>query len=635
MQSSVPIPTSERLLSGISGFEANETRLAMRTFAQKPKATQQTTSAKSSIPGRPQSRQVNSLFHLQRTIGNQAVQRLLEADREDVKVGSTITETAQFGHDFSRIPVYGNTPRVIQAELTISTPGDRGEQEADKVAEQVMRMPDHEVGSSSEAAQLSANTTLQRMCEECMGEREEELEGKGAGSDTEQIDRRVASEIQVNSWPVNEVPPIVPEVLRSAGQPLDAETRAFMEPRFVHDFSKVRVHTDLKAAESTQAVNALAYTVGHNVVFDRGKYAPQTNEGQELIAHELTHVVQQSALAHQTKPISMESPNGDKFEKEAHIQAKRVTHGQTKGAIPIQPGSRQPILQRKADISKAPSSLPCLKEAGPGHPLGLNYKFAQSKADLSPADRADIADIVRVDYAKYGVPDKEYVHGFASVEGTQEFNWQLSCARAEAIKAELVRNGVPADKITTIAHGESTEFSATNLSENRRAIIGNLPVDQHQPVPAPPTPKPTTTPTKSYTFDMTINGCNSRPFVQRPVVNAVMAAYAKVITSGCIKSEALKEKILSEFDGLNVECEQDGDDCGMASRYLTQTVNLYPNALDPNSCGPLESTILHEIVHLTELLPTGTWNPFGHGILPDACEKSCFGVGSGDASKCK
>ena len=96
---------------------------------------------------------------------------------------------------------------------------------------------------------------------------------------------------------VGEVPPIVRDVLRSPGQPLDAATRAWMEPRFGHDFSGVRVHTGTQAAESTRAVNALAYTVGHNVVFGAGQYAPRTSGGQRLLAHELTHVVQQRATA--------------------------------------------------------------------------------------------------------------------------------------------------------------------------------------------------------------------------------------------------------------------------------------------------------------------------------------------------
>ena len=78
----------------------------------------------------------------------------------------------------------------------------------------------------------------------------------------------------VFSLVVNHAPSIIHDVLRAPGQPLDATTRAFMEPRFGHDFSRVRVHSDAKAAESARAVNALAYTVGQDVVFGVGQYAP-------------------------------------------------------------------------------------------------------------------------------------------------------------------------------------------------------------------------------------------------------------------------------------------------------------------------------------------------------------------------
>ena len=97
----------------------------------------------------------------------------------------------------------------------------------------------------------------------------------------------------VNQGGPDIAPPVVHEVLRSAGRPLDATTRAFMEPRFGYDFSQVRVHTDAKAAESARAVNALAYTVGRDVVFSTGQYAPGTMSGRRLLGHELTHVMQQ------------------------------------------------------------------------------------------------------------------------------------------------------------------------------------------------------------------------------------------------------------------------------------------------------------------------------------------------------
>jgi hypothetical protein len=91
-----------------------------------------------------------------------------------------------------------------------------------------------------------------------------------------------------------EAPPIVHEVLRSPGQPLDAASRAFMEPRFGYSFAGVQVHPDARAADSADAVDAHAYTVGRHVVFGRGQYAPGSPTGQRLLAHELTHVVQQS-----------------------------------------------------------------------------------------------------------------------------------------------------------------------------------------------------------------------------------------------------------------------------------------------------------------------------------------------------
>ncbi|WP_322061173.1 eCIS core domain-containing protein [Paraburkholderia sp. J63] len=93
------------------------------------------------------------------------------------------------------------------------------------------------------------------------------------------------------------VPPIVHDVLRSAGQPLDAGARAFMETRFGHDFSDVRVHAGGDAVRSADAVNAEAYTVGHDIVFGAGRYAPATTSGRKLLAHELAHVVQQRPAA--------------------------------------------------------------------------------------------------------------------------------------------------------------------------------------------------------------------------------------------------------------------------------------------------------------------------------------------------
>lgn len=112
---------------------------------------------------------------------------------------------------------------------------------------------------------------------------------KAMTSPTVLPNKSILQRLAVNPSPAHHVPPIVHDVLRSPGHPLDFATRAFMEPRFGHDFSQVRVHTDEKAAESARAVNALAYTVGNNVVFGPG----QNPSPQYLLAHELAHVIQQ------------------------------------------------------------------------------------------------------------------------------------------------------------------------------------------------------------------------------------------------------------------------------------------------------------------------------------------------------
>ncbi len=119
------------------------------------------------------------------------------------------------------------------------------------------------------------------------GETSEEPKKKEEGT----LQRKAADNQEVGS-----APPVVDEVLQSSGQPLDRATREFMEERFGYDFGSVRIHRDARAAESARAVQARAYTVGHDVVFAGGSFAPETNAGRELLAHELTHVLQQSAM---------------------------------------------------------------------------------------------------------------------------------------------------------------------------------------------------------------------------------------------------------------------------------------------------------------------------------------------------
>lgn len=129
---------------------------------------------------------------------------------------------------------------------------------------------------------------------------------------------------------------VVDVALPSGGQPLDADSRTFMEPRFGHDFSQVRIHTGAGAAESAQALNALAYTVGSDVIFAPGRYAPEAGEGRRLLAHELTHVVQQAdamstrlaGAPSQAQAAGAVSSPSDPAEVEATEIEARVAAGQ-------------------------------------------------------------------------------------------------------------------------------------------------------------------------------------------------------------------------------------------------------------------------------------------------------------------
>jgi hypothetical protein len=129
--------------------------------------------------------------------------------------------------------------------------------------------------------------------------------------------RKPASGMDMDS-----LPPIVHDVLRSPGQPLDSETRAFFEPRFDHDFSRVRVHTDSRAAQSAYGIGALAYAVGRQLVFAAGKYNPITQAGKWLLAHELVHAAQHDA--HGAQPKALVSEPTHSSEREADRLAERV-----------------------------------------------------------------------------------------------------------------------------------------------------------------------------------------------------------------------------------------------------------------------------------------------------------------------
>lgn len=180
-------------------------------------------------------------------------------------------------------PLWRQLASRLQPKLTVNQPGDPYEQEADRVADRVVQMP--------------AGESLQRMCPACEDELQVQRESIAVPAEEEeeehlQTKREAAG--QVPGPEASAAPPIVDDVLRSPGEPLDQHTRHFMESRFGHDFGGVRVHAGSQASASARAVRALAYTVGNDIVFGPGRYAPSESSGRRLLAHELTHVIQQT-----------------------------------------------------------------------------------------------------------------------------------------------------------------------------------------------------------------------------------------------------------------------------------------------------------------------------------------------------
>jgi len=201
-------------------------------------------------------------------------------------------------------PVHGN--RGLQAKLKVGASDDPMEREADRVAEEVVTSPlSDELTPHAELKAPSRSTGhtppfLQRKCTACEDEEETSVQRSTAGSSPDGALQRRMMRVQMQRGTAHgpealSAPLIVHDTLRSPGHTLDRLTRGSMESRFGRDFSHVRIHADTQASESARAVNARAFTVGSHVVFGERQYSPQTTNGRRLLAHELTHVVQQTS----------------------------------------------------------------------------------------------------------------------------------------------------------------------------------------------------------------------------------------------------------------------------------------------------------------------------------------------------
>ena len=388
----------------------------------------------------------------------------------------------------------------LQAKLRIGEANDRYEQEADRVAEQVMRTPNPK--------NSDANGYLQ----------------------TKPLIQRRATNTRSD---VAGVPSSVHDVLRSPGKPLDQTTRDLMEPRFGHDFSGVKIHTDAKASESAHSVNALAYTVGNDIVLRSDQYNPQSNSGRKLLAHELAHTIQQGnndRIAPQKLEIG---PGNSPLEKNDDLMAEKVLSDNFSSSISF--AKALPSIQRACGPPEIGSVGGCVGVGNQdiadfGFSSGDIYRFVRGCDVLIPGEEARLRGFV----ASISPGEEVEIHGFSSEEGDATFNENLSCARAHTAAGILGEEGVTAS-VTEFKHG-----ATPGLREDRRAVA--FVVNKPEPVPEPvtkPVPVPEPVPEPTTLLDITIQCLKDLGFPNLIARAAVIAACLTPIIGVFLGPEAI------------------------------------------------------------------------------------------------
>ena len=204
---------------------------------------------------------------------------------------------------------FSGKKEVIQPKLSINRPGDEYEQEADAMAEKVMRTPANGTDFTPKTGIIGAS--IQRKCAAC---EEEEKQKKIMRKETGGLGGSVVSNLFSSTL----------NSTKGGGTTLPQSTRGFMENAFSTDFTNVRIHNDSQANQMSQSINAKAFTHGNDIYFGAGQYAPNTYSGKSLLAHELTHTMQQGMTIErkiQRKEIFDGRPNGWEDDYEFVLEA--------------------------------------------------------------------------------------------------------------------------------------------------------------------------------------------------------------------------------------------------------------------------------------------------------------------------
>lgn len=233
--------------------------------------------------------QVDAVGSLQRAVGNQAVRSFVESGRLD---GSTGSIGDRWGGVVASQSGRSAVGSALEPNVAVNDPNDRYEREADRVAERVTRMRNP---ASVAIRERGPPEGVQRLCERC---RERYSRGEPLDCPECEATLQRTEESAGASGTAGGVDPQI-RFRYGGGSPLSTQVRSYFESRMGYDFSDVRVHTGPRAEQATQAVYARAFTLGRDIFFSEGEYRPQVESGRRLLAHELTHVVQQDATGNQ------------------------------------------------------------------------------------------------------------------------------------------------------------------------------------------------------------------------------------------------------------------------------------------------------------------------------------------------
>ena len=276
-----------------------------------------------------------------------------------------------------------------------------------------------------------------------------------------------------------------------------------MEPKFGADFSAVQVHTGARAAQSARSVNALAYTVGEHIVFGDGQFSSHTEAGRRIIAHELTHVVQQSQGAVNVSStadggVSVSEPS-DPLEREADLTASEVISAKD-GPGQSRPRMSPTITARRPDHGAAlvqrfggaavPAATDCTVLPADSALTGERFQYEFADTRLRPGEAARIRALA----ATLSADEALEIHGFASWEGNPAqaaLNRDLSCARADAFRDELLALGIPASQLASERFAHGADPASTLPPEDQRAVVlrrRRKTSPEPEPEPTPPSP---------------------------------------------------------------------------------------------------------------------------------------------------